>query len=628
MRSSAEATAAKVTPELVMQLRRPLEALVSPDGGKLAYVLSPTFREKNQPIRTRLCVDSSEIDLQGGSLLPRWAPDSRRLAFASDGGHRGRMSLWLLDGGTHELAEIPGSVEDIVWSPGGDALLVLAADLGADRAGAQTATKIEEAGAPEADPKVFRPALYWRRLFLVDATSGAVREVSPEAVNVFEVGWAGGKAVAVCTEDPSESAWYDAWVGVIDLEARTVEKVYVPEWQLQCPRISPSGRVAWIEGFASDRAVVTGTVHALAAGPLAPELDVTWIDFADDETLWYAGWRRSGTIFGRLSLNGEAEQLYAGDAVVGARFQPRISASANGSVIAAPFESPDDPPEIAVFEDGSMRRVTSLNDEVGQQLGAALEWRRYTWASFDGLEIEGLLALPRGYSNGALPLVVLVHGGPTSTFSWQFAHLYGFPHLLAQKGYAVLLPNPRGSSGRGQEFSRANLGDLGGGDLRDILAGVDALVADDIADDDRVAISGGSYGGFMASWAVTQTNRFAAAIPYAVVTNWLSFHNTTNIGQFDKLFLQADPYDPRGAYTTRSPVYHAHKCSTPTLIIHGEVDLCTPLPQATELYNALVEAGCRTELVVYPREGHGWTEREHQIDAWRRIEAWLDEHLG
>jgi dipeptidyl aminopeptidase/acylaminoacyl peptidase len=112
------------------------------------------------------------------------------------------------------------------------------------------------------------------------------------------------------------------------------------------------------------------------------------------------------------------------------------------------------------------------------------------------------------------------------------------------------------------------------------------------------------------------------------VTNWLSFHNTTNIGQFDKLFLQADPYDPKGEYTARSPVYHAQKCKTPTLIIHGEVDLCTPLPQATEFYNALVEAGCHTELVVYPREGHGWTEREHQLDAWRRIESWLSQHLG
>jgi dipeptidyl aminopeptidase/acylaminoacyl peptidase len=168
---------------------------------------------------------------------------------------------------------------------------------------------------------------------------------------------------------------------------------------------------------------------------------------------------------------------------------------------------------------------------------------------------------------------------------------------------------------------------MGGGDLKDILAGVDALVRDGIVDDRRVAIAGGSYGGFMASWAVTQTDRFAAAIPCAVVTDWTSFHFTTNIGRFDELFLDGEPCDVKGPYPQRSPVFHARSCTTPTLIVHGEDDLCTPLSQATELYNALVEAGCETELVVYPREGHGWTEREHQIDLWNRIRAWLNKHL-
>jgi dipeptidyl aminopeptidase/acylaminoacyl peptidase len=209
----------------------------------------------------------------------------------------------------------------------------------------------------------------------------------------------------------------------------------------------------------------------------------------------------------------------------------------------------------------------------------------------------------------------------------MFAPAYGLPQILAAAGYATLLPNVRGSVGRGPEFAEANLGDMGGGDLQDILTGIDSLVRDGIVDDARVAIAGGSYGGFMSSWAVTQTDRFAAAIPFAVVTNWVSFHATTNIGQFDRLFLQADPYDAEGDYTQRSPVYHASKCRTPTLIIHGEDDLCTPLPQAVEFYNALVEAGCETELVVYPREGHGWTEREHVLDSWNRMRDWLAQHL-
>jgi dipeptidyl aminopeptidase/acylaminoacyl peptidase len=142
-----------------------------------------------------------------------------------------------------------------------------------------------------------------------------------------------------------------------------------------------------------------------------------------------------------------------------------------------------------------------------------------------------------------------------------------------------------------------------------------------------VAICGGSYGGFMSCWAVTQSDRFAAALPFAVVTDWVSFHFTTNIGQFDRLYLQADPTDPAGEYTKRSPLYHAAKCRTPTLLVHGEDDLCTPVGQALEFYNALVEAGCETELVVLPREGHGWTEREHHVEVWNRIRDWLARYV-
>jgi dipeptidyl aminopeptidase/acylaminoacyl peptidase len=535
------------------------------------------------------------------------------------------MGLWLFDDDEpRELGGIPGSVEDVSWAPDGSSLLVLAADLGADKAGAQSATKVREAGKPEEDPKVVRPAQFWRRLYLVDAASGTTREVGPPGVNVFEVGWAGGKAVGVCTDDPSESAWYDAWIGLLDLGARSAQRLHDAEWQLQSPVVSAGGRVAWIEGFASDRGVVTGTVH-VDGTPVASELDVTWIRWDGEDALWYAGWRGSGTMFGRLGVDGSVDERWSGDAVVGARHQPRLSVADDGTIV-APFESPDDAPEVVRFEGTTPVALTALNDELEQQLRVP-EWRDYTWESFDGLEIQGLLALPEN-ADGPLPLVVLVHGGPTSTWSWQFAHLYGKPLLLTQRGYAVLLPNPRGSSGRGQEFARANLGDMGGGDLKDILAGIDALVHDGIVDDERVAITGGSYGGFMACWAVTQTDRFAAALPMAVVTDWVSFHYTTNIGQFDKLFLQAEPSDPDSDYTQRSPVYHAAKCKTPTLILHGEDDLCTPLPQAVEFYNALVEAGCETELVVYPREGHGWTEREHQIDGWNRMRDWLDRHLA
>jgi dipeptidyl aminopeptidase/acylaminoacyl peptidase len=608
-----------------MELLRPGEVALSPDGSDIAVVVAASFREKGKPLEKQLWVGEvdGELSPRAPGSIPRFSPDGSRLAFASDQGHEGRLSLCVDD---HELGEIPGSVEDIQWSPDGARLLVLAADLGADRAGADTATRVKETAAGPQDPKVFRPAQFWRRLWLVDAATGETRDVTPESVNVFEFGWAGGKVAAVCTDEPSESAWYEAWLGLIDIETREVERAHTPKWQLQSPQISPGGRVAFVEGFSSDRGVATGTVHVLGQGPIAPELHATRVQFADDDTLWVAGWRDAGTFGGRLSLDGSYEELTAGRATFGQRYAPDLAVSGDGSRVAAAYETPDDAPEVVVWENGEHRRLTTLNAEVGPQL-QTVEWQDYRWTSFDGLEIQGLLALPRDREDGPLPLVVDVHGGPTGNWFWSFAPAYGFAQLVASEGYAILLPNVRGSVGRGPGFAEANLGDVGGGDLQDILTGIDALVRDGIVDDARVAITGGSYGGFMACWAVTQTDRFAAALPMAVVTDWLSFHNTTNIGQFDKLFLQADPYDTDGDYTRRSPVYHASKCRTPTLILHGEDDLCTPLPQATEFYNALVEAGCETELVVYPREGHGWTEREHQIDAWNRMRDWLRRHV-
>ena len=619
------AKAATVTPELVMEILRPGEVSLSADGTRIAAAVAASYREQGKPSEVRLWVGDVDGELQPGDLgtIPRFSPDGSRLAYASDRGHEGRRSLWVDD---VELGEIPGSVEEIAWSPDGSRLLVLAADLGADRAGADTATKVKETGAGPDDPKVIKPAQFWRRLWLVDTRSGETSDVTPEGVNVFEFGWAGGKVAAVCTDEPSESAWYEAWVGLIDVAARKAERLHVPKWQLQAPRISPRGTVAWIEGFSSDRGVATGTVHVLGRGPVAPELHATWIDFADEDSLWVAGWRDNGSFGGRVWLDGAYQELAGGQATFGPRYAPAFAVSNDGSRAAAAYESAHEPPEVVLWEHGERRALTSLNAEVAPKV-ASVDWRSYGWRSFDGLEIEGLLGLPRGHNGEALPLVVDVHGGPTGSWFWSFAPAYGFPNLLASAGYAVFLPNVRGSTGRGPEFAEANLGDMGGGDLQDILTGIDALVSEGIVDDKRVAITGGSYGGFMACWAVTQTDRFAASMPMAVVTNWLSFHNTTNIGQFDKLFLKADPYDPDGDYTTRSPVYHAAKCKTPTLILHGEDDLCTPVGQAVEFYNALVEAGCETELVVYPREGHGWTEREHQIDAWNRMRDWLDRHL-
>ena len=634
----APARAGNLTVEQFLEIRRPTEVVVAPNGRTLAFSLAAAAAEKGKRPESSIwtadlegnCVQAT----RGGGVdaSPRWSP-AGTLAFASDRGHPGRMTLHLLGPGSGEArahGQIEGSVEDMQWAPDGKSLLVLAADLGADRAGIQAATRIEEQGADENDPKVTRPFRAWRRLYLVDGESGETRAVSPERVNVFEFDWDGERAVAICSDEPTESAWYNAYLAALDLEARVAETLYRPEWQIEAPCLSgDSGTVCFAEGFCSDRGVLAGDVKALdlssgAVRDVETGCDVSTFQRAGEREFWFAARRGLSTVFGKFSVDGVVEELWSGEATIGARFQARVSAG--GGLVAAVLDAPGAPADVAVFRDADWRRLTNLNPDAPDP-DTVGEWERWTWTAADGLEIEGMLLRPRETAE-PYPLVVSVHGGPTGCWSWSYLPYGAIGALLGQEGYAVFLPNPRGSTGRGQEFARANLGDMGGGDLQDILAGVDSLVDAGIADGERVGVIGGSYGGFMSAWAITQTDRFACSIPMAAVTDWRSFHLTTNIGRFDELFLDADPFEVGGEYDARSPVVQAKHCKTPALLIHGREDLCVPVSQAQEMYQALVEAGCETELVLYPREGHGMLERDHLVDVWTRVRDWFARFLG
>ncbi|ADB51768.1 S9 family peptidase [Conexibacter woesei] len=709
-------------------LRAPRDVEVSPDGRRVAFALGSQVWLGEVGGAPPCAV----ADGPGRAALPRFSPDGTRLAFLADRERPGMAGVHVLDveaalggagaggggaargaadsaaaagrgggaalGGAGAAApravgDLAASVEQLRWSRDGTRLLVLAADPGSDRAGAHGATRIAGGGEGEG-PLVLRPRAAWRRLWLLDASDGAgaaAHEAGPDGLTVWEVGWAGaGAAVAIVSEDPSESGWYGARVALLDLDARTARLVHEPAWQLQSPVISPDGRrVAFVEGIASDRTEVAGSARVLdlasgAVGDPAPDHDLTALRWLDDGDLLGAGPRGLETTCVRIDAapGGAVRELWRGPATIGAADAMAVGASADGRVIAAVVDGPGMPPEVALLEGAApaaappaaappaatppaaappapaaappaaappapaaappaapaWRPLTSLNATLAEQ--PAPPARRFAWRGRDGLAIEGILLLPPGAAPPAgaephahgrtqpLPLVVLVHGGPANawTFSSGTAPLaLGVP--LASAGYAVLMPNPRGSTGRGQRFARANVGDLGGADLQDVLAGVDTLVAAGIADRARVGIAGKSYGGFMAAWAAVRSGAFAAAVPIACVSDWLSFHTTTNIGRFDELYLAGDPYDPAGPYAARSPVVHARGCTTPTLILHGAEDLCTPVGQAHELYGALADAGCETELVVYPRAGHGWTEPEQLLDTHARVRGWFDRHL-
>jgi dipeptidyl aminopeptidase/acylaminoacyl peptidase len=250
-------------------------------------------------------------------------------------------------------------------------------------------------------------------------------------------------------------------------------------------------------------------------------------------------------------------------------------------------------------------------------LDGAGHLRAVSWHAPDGAAIDGLLVLPPG--DGPHPLVTYVHGGPVWAWRSRWSMGYAYTLLLARHGYAVLHPNPRGSSGRGEAFRAEVLGDLGGAECDDLLSGLDHLVTTGIADPARLGLFGGSHGGFVATWLVTQTDRFAAAVPYCPVTDWGFQRLTSNDQAAQDHLLAGRP--------GRDPLAHAAAVTTPTLVLTGSRDLITPASQGLAFHRAVAETGTPTGYVEYPLEGHGVRTFPAQIDFSARLLGWFDHFM-
>jgi acetyl esterase/lipase len=269
-------------------------------------------------------------------------------------------------------------------------------------------------------------------------------------------------------------------------------------------------------------------------------------------------------------------------------------------------------------------RITDLNPD-WRETGLCPQ-RSYRWTC-DGGEVEGLLVLPSDAPEGRpSPLVVYVHGGPHSVVQNTLKH-GACLQWLARMGYAVLAPNYRGSAGYGAAFSVANRKDLGGGDYRDILAGVDSLVADGIADPERLAIMGGSYGGYMTNWAISQTDRFRAAVSMFGIFNWITDFSNSEVSNFEPDYFGGYYWEDPTLYVERSPFRHVQNIRTPVLIMHGESDSNTFISNSREMHQALRALGRTVRFIRYPREEHGFMEPRHRADMHYRIARWLEAHL-
>ncbi len=624
----------------------------SPDGQRIAFTGSKRERLEGLPVM-RICLadvaTGAMEELTAGpndDLLPCWSPDGARLAFLSDRKQRGQHQLYLLEaeriGEAVAAPTVDGTVESLAWSPDGRSILLTVAGAGADLAGGQgsgtTASAPQElpSWAPEVDGGVAESQ--WRRAWVYDVAMRAVRPTSQVEVNVWEATWAGSDhLLAIVSREPSENAWYTAPLALIETTTGRERVIYECDRQLGLPAASPSGRrLAVVRAVCSDRQVVAGDLlmfdHAEAGATSAPtvvstqDVDVTYLAWRDEDNLFFAGLRGLRTVYGEYNAaTGQVRELWASDESSGQRYPLAAPLTDGSDACALVLQSYTRYPELAIVRDGQLRTVARLAHE-GSAFLASIAGRleEIRWTAPDGLEIEGLLALPDG--PGPHPLIVDVHGGPV----WAYRNMWAMSQmtpLLVSRGYAVLHPNPRGSSGRGQEFAERVYGDMGGADTQDILAGVDSLVERGVVDTHRVGVTGGSYGGYMSSWIITQTDRFAASVPFSPVTDWVSQHYTSNIGYFDQIFLQDDPANAEGRYSTRSPITYAGRVRTPTLQTAGKLDRCTPAGQAEEFHRALLEHGVASELALYPEEGHGVAHFPAVIDFCARVVGWFERHM-
>jgi len=532
----------------------------------------------------------------------------------------------------------PGSVDSIAWSPSGEDLLILATgDVSRDAGirGARVHTAQHE--GPTWLPYFETPqdAQRWQSLWVWRLDRDSPRRLTSVGFNPWEATWLGNdKLLVVASAGYEEGSWYRSSLWRLPTDGSSGTILRRPDNQIGCPAASPNGaHVAWIEGVASGRSGVSGdVVHQPSPSDNSRAntngVDVTHLVWRDNSHLLFSGIRGLETVVGEIHWEtGSVNELWSSTSETICGWVPAASPAGSGDTLIA-VESYEQPPALLSLQDRKSRTLLAAPAPTTQEFG---QIQPISWEAPDGLEIQGWLILPpaeKTRPRNGWPLLVDIHGGPISAHRnrWS-ANLRAAP-VLANQGWAILLPNPRGSIGRGQSFASAVIGDMGGADSFDITSGIDLLAQQGTIDPKKIVLSGNSYGGFMSALLVTRTVSFAAAIPICPVANWTSQHFASHIGWFDQEYLRASPSELVGPYLSLSPVFLTQNVSTPTLVLGGLLDRDTPSTQAIELYNAFREAGAPCALGIYPEEGHGLFGIPAYVDSAARILDWTTRYAS
>jgi dipeptidyl aminopeptidase/acylaminoacyl peptidase len=637
-------------PDDVLRLTAPAEPWLSPDGRLVAFTRSAPDRERDRDAGHVWVVPAAGGEParwtsgEQGDGAPRWSPDGRRLAFLSARGDGPARQLWVLDasgGEARRLTDLPGGVLDIAWSPDGSRIACVAV--------------VRPPAEGEAERA--RPVVVDRLRFKVDGLgvlAGARAHLFVAAVDgssaqqlTFGDSWVGGPA---WSPDGASIAYADAThperdidlashLFVVPADGGAPRRVTSGPGIALCPAWTPDGRrLVYIGRPRADHLMNSLHVVDAAGGEAAPLLD------GFDRTIMsgavgYPGGPPQVDGDGRVTfcarIGGCVHLFRAG--VDDRRVEPLVSGdrvvsgfSTVGGAVAFVAADPSQPGDVFLRPaDGGERRLTQLNRELLEEAPPVRPERRVFTAP-DGVEIEAFVYRPAG--GGRAPLLLDVHGGPHNAFGPALSPGHLYRHELVARGWCVVAPNPRGSDGYGLRFLEGVRGGWGRLDQQDFEAAVDGLVAEGLADPERLAVTGYSYGGFATSWLIGQTRRFRAAVAGGVVANLGSLYGGSDFGSTMALNeLGVEPFQSWAPFDELSPVRHAASIETPLLILHGEADDRCPIGQAEDLFALLRRQRKEVRLVRYPGASHAFLlngRLSHRQDYQRRLVDWVTERVA
>jgi dipeptidyl aminopeptidase/acylaminoacyl peptidase len=628
--------------EDIVGLNRASDVQISPDGRRVAFVLTKWDRENDRfNPDIWLAYDSRETAIPLTSHArrdnhPRWSPDGRRLAFLSERANEPDsigaqiFLLNILGGEPIQLTSHKTAIQNFDWSSDGSSIAFIAEE-------PRQKSRIKPPLVVDEDHR-------YAHLWIVDVKTQEIRQLSKGKRHIVAFDWSadGSQIAFTARSSPKlvDAHTTEVFVMPSDLKgspydtagARQITGGNGAESE---PKFSPDGRwlsyLARADGDPSVGPMRIYIVPATGGEPriLGKEFDghitsYRWV-FNGQRILFLAGLGVNSRIY-TVSLLDEKTQAITRDEGVTTSF----SMTPDAMNIAFIHENPRLASEVGYLSSRIMIPIflTHLNPQIDEFALGQVE--AIKWRSNDGTEIEGLLVYPVGYQTGKrYPLLTYIHGGPEGAYVKGFnAGWSAFPQVYAARGYAVFMPNFRGSSNYGAKFAQANTKLAGKVDYEDVMSGIDDLIKRGIADENRLTVAGWSYGGYLSAWIIGHTDRFKCAAYGAGLTNAVSYWGTADIVAQRERLHGGTPWEARKIFDEQSPLTYLTNVRTPALIFHGEKDERVPVGQSQETYRTLKRLGVTTQLVIYPDQGHGLTMPSYQLDKMRREFAWVEKYVN